>query len=461
MSVPLRRLVPLVPLAATLVVPVAAQTWQLASPTAAPPARWATAMTTDLANATTLLFGGYDGTYRNDTWMYDGSTWSNVAGTAPVARGSHGMAFDSVRGAHVMFGGINGVAVSSYRSDTWEYQNGVWTQRVVATHPTARFGHAMAFDPLRGRTVLFGGRTNAGTIFLDDVWEWDGNAWVGQIPTPRPSRRMGAAMAFDPVSGRVLLFGGQPIGGLPVGDTWAWDGTTWTQLAPTMAPSGRTQAVLALDPVRQRLVLFGGYDGGDLTDTWEWDGSAWHSIVTTVAPAAFGVPGFASAPNGHHVVLFGGQAAAGNGLADTWTFGHVAAAVGYGQGCGVPPLHVAASSGSVPALGQSFVSTMTNVPTGGLPFANLGLSRTDAGGVPLPLDLSPLGMPGCWLLHDAGAIGLPCTLVGGVVTYVLPLPAAPSLAGARLYLQGAAFAPGVNAFGLLTSDGLELSLGWQ
>jgi hypothetical protein len=37
-------------------------------------------------------------------------------------------------------------------------------------------------------------------------------------------------MAFDPIAGVDLLFGGLDAQGNALGDTWAWDGVDWSKL---------------------------------------------------------------------------------------------------------------------------------------------------------------------------------------------------------------------------------------
>lgn len=63
-------------------------------------------------------------------------------------------------------------------------------------------------DPPRGVVVMLGGRTAAPQL-LKDVREFNGFAWRQRAwTTTNPSPREGAAMAWDPVKQRALLFGG-------------------------------------------------------------------------------------------------------------------------------------------------------------------------------------------------------------------------------------------------------------
>ncbi|MFO1078521.1 MAG: kelch repeat-containing protein [Planctomycetota bacterium] len=452
----LRRLFPLAILTSAL----GAQSWQLAAPAASPPGRAAGAMATDLGAGRTVLFGGALGaTYLGDTWEYDGGTWNAIAGTAPGGRARHAMAFDEARGRVVLFGGMNGTGFNNYLGDTWEYGNGTWQQRSSAPFPPVRFGHAMAYDRTRARVVMFGGRTRSGQIFMSDTWEYDGTAWLPFTPAAAPTPRMGHAMAFDAQNGQVLLFGGIQLGGPIVGDTWTWNGATWTQRLPAHSPSPRMDAACATD-LRGRIVIYAGYDGGDLTDTAEWNGSDWTVLATPVQPGVPVLPAMATGPAGGHVVLFGGEDSGGAAHAATWWFDAFAAAAAYGTGCGAPPLALGAVAGGTPVLGQAFQSAMTGVPAGAGAFQSLGFSNTTWLGIALPLDLAQFAMPGCWLLHDAAALFLPCTLAGGTATHSFAVPALPSIAGWTVYLQGYALAPGSNPAGILTSNGLALTFGY-
>src|SRR5687768_9084847 len=70
--------------------------------------------------------------------------------------------------------------------------------------PAPRADHAMAYDPNRGETLMFGGCCAGGP--LGDTWVWDGFEWIERTPAVSPSPRHGHAMAWD---GRgILLFGG-------------------------------------------------------------------------------------------------------------------------------------------------------------------------------------------------------------------------------------------------------------
>jgi len=119
-----------------------------------------------------------------------------------------------------------------------------WTQKFPSTSPPARYNHAMAFDSVRGQVVLFGGTDETQNLRqVRDTWVWDGTNWTQKFPSTSPPARENHAMAFDPVRGVVVLFGGVGTSGSTMNDTWVWDGLTWTQnfLLPHLPPSHSTR----------------------------------------------------------------------------------------------------------------------------------------------------------------------------------------------------------------------------
>lgn len=268
-----------------------------------------------------LLFGGFGAvsnvsTYFDDTWIWDGAYWRNktpaLASQRPPGRRLHNLAYDSVRNRVVVFGGIG--ADNLDRADTWEWDGAVWTNRTPASpaqSPSARAWPAMAFDEARGVTVLAGGYIEG------EVWEWDGTTWTDRTPAagaPSPVDGLGrwsAGFTYDPVRQRTVLFGGNAFG--MRGDTWEWDGTSWTDRTPAdpaASPTPRMSMGMTYDFYRQRIVLFGGFDGSrSLDDGWQWDGTSWSPLQPTnvlQTPAGRYRHAMAFDPVQQRVFLFGG-----------------------------------------------------------------------------------------------------------------------------------------------------------
>ena len=224
--------------------------------------------------------------------------WTQKSAVGPGLRATHAMAYDSVRGQTVLFGGLD--ETGKELGDTWEWDGQNWTE-MANSGPNARIDIAMAFDAERKQTVLFGGELDQlPPVRFGDTWGWDGEAWT-QLADIGPGPRASHALAYDSQRKRTVLFGGGPVA-----DTWEWDGAAWTQQADT-GPPPRLLHAMAYDSNRGRTVLFGGRGAADVNltfgDTWEWDGTLWRQV------ADFGVPPCESpamAFKNDSVALFGG-----------------------------------------------------------------------------------------------------------------------------------------------------------
>jgi hypothetical protein len=223
---------------------------------------------------------------------WNGTEWKrfdNLSKT-PVVRRYAALAYDARLKKTVLFGGYN----ENYRNDTWTWNGSQWTE-VEGEEPEHRGLMAMWYDPLRQRTILYGG-LGRGSIFqkitrYDDMWEFDGQNWSKLNVSQTPGARFGPQIAIVPTTGKLLLMGGlrsEKIGENDDdliqyfdNDTWSWDGSalTWTRLEPARSPSIRENGMMTWDPAAGRIVLFGGYaEGFYRSDVWTWDGATWTPV---------------------------------------------------------------------------------------------------------------------------------------------------------------------------------------
>jgi hypothetical protein len=251
--------------------------WTQRHPTASPHPSYGTSMAFDEANHEVVLFGGIaDHIVSNQTWTWDGTNWTQRhPATSPPAGGGGAMAYDSVGQEVVLLVG------DDYNPPTtWTWNGTDWTQETPSTSPPARVWAAGAFDQADGTFVVFGGAWSCGDLGcpLSDTWTWDGTDWTEQHPARHPSARAGAALAFDPNGGGLVLFG-RALDDLRY--TWTWDGSDWSRSRPVPSPRPRGAAGMACDPGLGTALLFGGVgsrDGSNLysyDDLWAWDGLAW------------------------------------------------------------------------------------------------------------------------------------------------------------------------------------------
>lgn len=213
----------------------------------------------------------FDFRVTGDTWLWDGTAWQVVATTGPAARDHHALVFDSHRGVFVLFGGSDAdpSGRTTLYGDTWEWRDERW-KLVSESGPSPRAHHAMAYDPVRDRTILLGGGND------DRTWEWDGASWKVAARGP-PAERDAPRMAWDSRAARVILFGGSSGESHPA-DTWAWDGKRWSVIA-TGGPPGRSVHALACDETQGALILFGGADRTrEMGDLWRLSGDVWTQL---------------------------------------------------------------------------------------------------------------------------------------------------------------------------------------
>ena len=195
-----------------------------------------------------------------------------------------------------------------------------WAPNAADPSPGGRAGAAAAFDPLHGVVVLFGGSSDPST------WEYDGHSWHAYAPATSPAARRGAGMVWDPDRRRVVLFGGErPSDGTPLGDQWEYDASRhqWSQRRLMVMPGPRSFFGLARDDQQRALVLFGGHAGERLLgDTWVLKNGAWRIVPSPIAPAPRFSPGMTWDARRQVTVLAGGRGRswAGDVLDDLWEF---------------------------------------------------------------------------------------------------------------------------------------------
>ena len=190
------------------------------------------ALAYDEARGKTVLYSGSQSgaALATDTWEWDGAKWTQVATQGPGGRAHFGMVYDNRRKQVILFGGLD--ESSKKYNDLWAWDGKRW-QKLGEGGPLPRYRHAMAFDRQAGVLVLYGGlgaRQPPGA--LEDTWIWDGQHWQ-EIKTAGPGKRSSHLMAYDAVRGKTVLHGGNFWDGkvsTNYDDTWEWDGKQWTQI---------------------------------------------------------------------------------------------------------------------------------------------------------------------------------------------------------------------------------------
>ena len=263
------------------------------------------------------------------------SKMGNVSGPQP--RYQHSMAYDSINGVHILYGGYYS---DGPLNDAWAYNisTNKWTTINRIPDPTEFQGHlngqAMAFDEGNGTTVMVGGHNS-----WIQTWDFYANGFIYNYSMNRwtdsynaPSGRALHSMAYDPGMGHVVLFGGQTYTGnmytagqfICLNDTWSYNSgnRTWTNQTTALAPPPRHSQCMCYDPASGLIILFGGRnDTRILQDTWTYDPytNIWSERHPAIKPPALYGAVMAEDPINGSVILFGGQGLTSMSN-DTWSY---------------------------------------------------------------------------------------------------------------------------------------------
>lgn len=223
-----------------------------------------------------VFFGGAS---QRETWAFDvdTSTWTNLSsGLGPGIHRGGSIAYDVQSDRTILFGGAD----LRVTNETWAYDfaSNTWTNMSPRVGPSPRWLAAMAYDALSDRVLMCGGLSDNGPSYDGWAYDFDGNVWATLGGASCGVN--GHAMTYDSLRGRVIMFYGGP--GLSASDLLAYDSVAaaWTLLNRTAMPTGRSQASVAYDSARDQLVIFGGAKGPELDDTWTYDFSTdrWHIV---------------------------------------------------------------------------------------------------------------------------------------------------------------------------------------
>ncbi|MGE3173203.1 MAG: hypothetical protein AB7O97_11315 [Planctomycetota bacterium] len=212
---------------------------------------------------------GEDGT----TWEWDGVRWlqRTAPGPPPPILGlfspePNQLVYDRAR-RRVM------ALLRDYQTLA-EYDGTSWSSLAPPPNTTPE---GIAYDALRSRLVLLAQRSN--TI---ETWELGATGWSRVLTSSSPptgTLGLREPLAFDPLSGKVMLF----LGGVGQMVIWSYDGVDWT-VSSSGTPTARTGHQVGFDALRQRMVVYGGalpfFPPRRLTDVWEWDGVGWTQVAS-------------------------------------------------------------------------------------------------------------------------------------------------------------------------------------
>ncbi|CAE7688623.1 rngB [Symbiodinium sp. CCMP2592] len=247
----------------------------------APGARWGHAAVWHVHSRSMLVFGGkFQVTFYDDIWQFrseDGAWGQLPALGKPLARAYHTAILDPSDNAVLVFGGESG---SQVLEDLQRYSlaDGQWSESLTPG-PGARSRHTAVWVPTTRSMLVFGGWS--GQQYLDDLHSYDASAgtWAEVSAAGYwPTARAGHAAAWDPVSMSMLVMGGITN----VTSDLSYDASIYNYSLLTnswkeeglqrqlLGPTGRTGHGIVWDYASRGLLCFGGFNASYLQQTWRY-----------------------------------------------------------------------------------------------------------------------------------------------------------------------------------------------
>ena len=197
-----------------------------------------------------------------ETWESRAAGWTNAMPPTPPVQCADGalLEYDPVRRRTVLVGSVDDPFGPNPTIETWLWNGTDWTQ-AVGLQPPGAIGGGMAFDTARGEMVLL-------SKDRMQTWVFDGTNWFQRQPMHAPGPPCGLfGLARDPVSGLLVTYGGE---GDSMGDpyypssAWGWDGSDWHRVSCCDGPPSNLD--YGLVGVRGGVLMHGGW--GPHPDSW-------------------------------------------------------------------------------------------------------------------------------------------------------------------------------------------------
>jgi hypothetical protein len=259
-----------------------------------------------------LLFGGAevnDGVWQEPAMLYewDGKKWDKITAQGPTGRRGHGWVYDENRNETVLIGGVTEgkVVKDSVLFDVWHWNGKSW-KLMNSICPVKE--PEVVYDPVNKRILVYGDSNNKGVLNYNletafELWEYKNETWkrlAGEGPDLRSSRMLAYHVERKKLVVPVFEENGMTM--------WEWNGHEWTKgFFEKDCPAYRTRFALAYDPLSKVVVLFGGLSGErkQLGDFWKWDGQKWTSIESKEGPSVRNSAHFVFEKN--QLILYGGS----------------------------------------------------------------------------------------------------------------------------------------------------------
>ncbi len=236
--------------------------------------------------AEVAMFGGtapQTEVHYDDLWSWDGVAWTEQSqgSVRPGGRERFQWGFDPRSERLVLHGGLRG---NGTRNDQWSWDGAGWTlERPQLVDPIrTRFESAVVTISRLDRLLLYGGRKLVGGTDFDDLLErreFGGvSVFVFATTTEPPKARFGHSMAYDAVRDRAVVFGGR-VDDVDSDELWelAPPGRPALQLETSLGPTVSRREIETIE-IHARC---GGQSGSDDelgAALWGWEVGGWRRL---------------------------------------------------------------------------------------------------------------------------------------------------------------------------------------
>jgi hypothetical protein len=223
------------------------------------------------------------------------SIGSYTTADAPAVYGAR--VFVRTRLAQIVLVGHPMPGSSALVAHRLDLRSGRWTGPVALAGISDRTGYSMAYDRVRDRLVLFGGRVDLlashGSVEVSDAFLVDPGTFVARAvgsEAPPAVARQGAGVHLAASDGTLTIYGGRREG-VALADGWQLDlgQGTWEPLPPlTAGPGALSRPMVYLDSRRQTVWVadLDAAAAGVTAALWarSLEGGVWNSFQATAEP---------------------------------------------------------------------------------------------------------------------------------------------------------------------------------
>ncbi len=275
-----------------------------------PTGRTGSLMAYDSVDGYAVLFGGFEctpvvdcGGWLNDTWSFSHGIWTNLSTPSSIAP-------PSKLGAKMVWDEADGyVLLVTTSNTTWSFVGGVWAQVVTSTGPGARYLPGLTYDAADGYVVLFGGASLNSPV--GQTWTYRAGVWTQLNISTSPWNRNSPAFTYDPAAGYSVLFGGSGIvsgSSVAFNDTWTFLAGNWTLLPNAHGPGQyRSFNVYGYDPLTSSIVAVMNPEYWTGNYLWEFAGGNWSQVTGVNQPSSLFDAGAYDPTDGEFLFVSGGS----------------------------------------------------------------------------------------------------------------------------------------------------------